>query len=179
MLRSLIKYIDDFPKPGIKFRDLSRMFESPVALSEIVQRVCSKLPKVQGTGLPAVDCIVGIEARGFALGAVLAYYLDVPFIMCRKAGKLPGKIRSMEYSLEYGTAVIEIQDSAPIKGDVLIVDDILATGGTTEAVAKLVSTFSNVKSITTFNILHLKDLGGLDYLKKNLPTCNHITLIDD
>ena len=123
-LKSLITDVPDFPQPGVVFKDISPLLKSPDALLYICQAI------VEGVNLDNVDYFVGIESRGFVLGSMLAAYHKKGFIPLRKAGKLPPPVIAESYTLEYGTATLEI---SPGTGRVMVVDDVLATGGTLQA----------------------------------------------
>lgn len=130
---SLIRDVPDFPKPGILFKDIHPVMEHPDALQEVVNLLAADA-KAKGA-----DIIVGIESRGFIFGVPMALQLNLPFAMARKLGKLPYDRISEEYSLEYGTATIEMHVDAVKPGQkAYIVDDLLATGGTAAAVGRLV-----------------------------------------
>lgn len=132
-LKQKIRSIPDFPKPGILFYDVTTLLRDPVGFREAIDAMCA--PYTKGS----IDLIVGIESRGFILGAAMADRLGAGFVPVRKLGKLPGKTIRESYSLEYGTDSLEVHDDAIEKGQrVLIVDDLLATGGTAAAVTKLV-----------------------------------------
>jgi adenine phosphoribosyltransferase len=132
-LREYIRDVPDFPSPGILFRDITPLLKSPEAFDHAIDRfadVCSGRP---------IDAVCGIEARGFLFAAPLALRLGKPLVPVRKAGKLPSRTVSVTYSLEYGEAAVEIHADAVSDGQrVLIVDDVLATGGTLAAAAELV-----------------------------------------
>jgi adenine phosphoribosyltransferase len=131
-IRRTIRDVPDFPKPGIMFKDITPIFEDQKLCTQIVDGFIEKLTKKP-------DAIVGIESRGFLFGILLANKLNVPFVMVRKAGKLPYKTIKYEYTLEYGSAAVEMHFNALKKDwNVLIHDDLLATGGTAEAAAHLV-----------------------------------------
>ena len=132
-LKEKIRVIEGFPKEGISFKDITTLVADGEAFKESIDRIVEHLKDKN------VDVILGPEARGFIFGVPVAYALGVGFVPVRKKGKLPGETVSIEYSLEYGVDVLEIHKDAIKKGQrVAIVDDLLATGGTVEAVAKLV-----------------------------------------
>ena len=133
-LRDHIRSIPDFPKPGILFYDISTLLAHPKAWRTTVERLADAVRPQRP------DLLVGIESRGFLVAAPLAYALGGGFAMVRKRGKLPGKIVSFTYDLEYGTDTIEMQEDAVAPGQrVIVVDDLIATGGTTEAAINLVT----------------------------------------
>lgn len=124
--------VPDFPEPGVGFKDLTPLFAAPTAFRAVVDDIASR-------GIGVADAVVGIEARGFILGAPVALAMGVPFVPIRKAGKTPGLTLQQEYDLEYGTATIEVRADAFSAGArVLLLDDVLATGGTAAAAASLV-----------------------------------------
>ena len=132
-LKSLIREIPDYPKPGILFYDITTLLKDTAGLKGVLDGL---LAQTDGLG---IEKVVGIEARGFIFGPALAYALGTGFVPIRKPKKLPAAIESMEYALEYGTDTMEIHRDAIEPGQrVLIVDDVLATGGTAQAAAKLV-----------------------------------------
>jgi len=165
-VRGTIRNVPDFPKPGIQFKDISTVLADPRLMNDIIGWVC-RPTKV----LPEpTDLFVGLDARGFLFGLPAALLTGIPFVMCRKAGKLPGETVGFKYALEYGTAEIEIQEGAIHEGDrVVIVDDLLATGGTAHAAAMLVQQLGGIVTECVF----ITELGFLDGRKKledlNIP----------
>lgn len=132
-LKKKIRNIPDFPKKGIVFRDITTLLADPEAFKESVEKLYERYKDEE------IDAVLGAEARGFIFGAVLAYKLGVGFIPVRKPGKLPFKTTKVSYDLEYGSNILEMHLDAVKKGDrVLIVDDLVATGGTAKAKAELV-----------------------------------------
>jgi len=133
-LRALVRDIPDFPKPGIVFKDITPLLANEVAFSSVIDET------VVHFGRGNVDKVVGIEARGFILASPVAYHFGAGFLPVRKAGKLPYQVEAEEYALEYGTATLELHADAVVPGErVLIVDDVLATGGTARAAARTTS----------------------------------------
>ncbi|MBN2309460.1 MAG: adenine phosphoribosyltransferase [Candidatus Hydrogenedentes bacterium] len=132
-LAALVRNIPDFPKPGVQFKDITTLLKHGDAFKYIID---GWKERYAGKG---VDAIVGAEARGFIFGAALAYAMELPFIPVRKPGKLPGETTAEAFELEYGTDTLEIHVDALSRGDrVVLVDDLLATGGTMAAICKLV-----------------------------------------
>ena len=135
-LKKCIRDIPNFPKEGIIFKDITTLLSKPTAFKRAIDLLAKKFAGQQ------IDIVVGIESRGFIFGSVLAYKLGAGFVPVRKKGKLPYKTKSVTYELEYGSDILEIHhDAIPSQSRVLIVDDLLATGGTVEAVIKLVKSF--------------------------------------
>ena len=136
-LKQHIREIPDFPKPGILFYDITTLLQNPLALRKTVDRFVWLFSHQQ------VDKVIGIESRGFMFAPILAYNLNAGFVPVRKPGKLPGQVVRQSYDLEYGSDSLEMHDDAIEPGDrVLIVDDLLATGGTARACADLASRFA-------------------------------------
>jgi adenine phosphoribosyltransferase len=166
-LKQKIRSIPDFPKPGILFYDVTTLLRDPDGFREAIDAMCAPYQK------GSIDLIVGIESRGFILGAAMADRLGAGFVPVRKLGKLPGKTVKVSYSLEYGTDSLEMHEDAITAGQrVLIVDDLLATGGTAEAVRKLVKKLDG-------NVVGLAFLVELDFLpgRKKLEGENlHVVL---
>src|ERR671924_701048 len=132
-LRALIRDVPDFPQPGVIFKDITPLLADPEAFSTVVDTIVVQF------GRGNVDKVVGIEARGFIIAAPVAYHFNAGFVPIRKVGKLPWETIDEEYELEYGTATLELHRDGIAAGErVLIVDDVLATGGTAKAAASLV-----------------------------------------
>ncbi len=153
-LKSYIRDIPDFPKPGILFRDITPLLQSPEAFSDVIERFSQHY---QGG---KIDVVLAIEARGFLFGAPLAQRLAKPLVPVRKQGKLPFETHSVSYSLEYGTDAVEIHKDGVVAGHrVLIVDDLLATGGTMAAACRLVEkSGGQVEGLAL--VIELVELGG-------------------
>lgn len=166
-LEDTIENIPDFPIPGIQFKDISPIFLDPKLYEDIIKDLVA-------FSKGKVDAVCGIESRGYLFGIAIAMALEVPFILIRKAGKLPPPIISEKYDLEYGSAVIETREGPIKKGQrILIHDDLLATGGTTEAAAKLVE--KQGATVTQFSFLiGLTALNGDEKLKKFNSEIYHI-----
>ncbi len=161
-LKKIIRDIPDFPKAGIIFKDISTILKDPIALKSAVDLMANKYKNDK------ITKVVAVESRGFIFGSVLAYKLGAGFILVRKKGKLPYKTRAISYDLEYGTDTLEIhEDAITSKDRVLIVDDLLATGGTVEAVVKLLKDFK-AKIVGTAFLIELSFLKGRERLK-DLP----------
>ena len=160
-LKNYIRSIPDYPKKGILFRDITTLIKDENAFAETIDQIVNKSKKFN------FDKIAAIESRGFVFASAVSYILKKPFIMLRKKNKLPAKVHSIDFELEYGTATIEVhKDSLDEKDSVLIIDDLIATGGTAEAAAKLVE-ISNSKVAAFVFVINLFDLGGSDNLLKN------------
>ena len=157
-LRDRIRTVPHWPIEGVMFRDITTLVQDP----EAFQYTCDAFyERYKGKD---IDKIVGIDARGFIFGAVLAYKLNIGFVMVRKKGKLPPKTIQQEYSLEYGTNTVEISEHGIRQGDrVLIVDDLIATGGTVAAAAKLVEQLGG-KVIECAFVIELPDLKGREQI---------------
>ncbi|KAF0143396.1 MAG: adenine phosphoribosyltransferase [Nitrospirae bacterium] len=160
-IKSKIRTIPDYPKKGIMFRDITTLIKDPVGFRLVIDNMSQRYIK----GDVKFDIIVGIESRGFIIGGALAYALGKGFIPIRKKGKLPGKTIKHEYALEYGTDTIEIHKDALKKGaKVLLVDDLLATGGTALASAALIEKLGGIVTEMAF-IVDLPEVGGAKKLK--------------
>lgn len=155
-IKSKIRTVPDYPRKGVMFRDITTLIKDPVGFRIIIDSMTQRYIK----GDIDFDVIVGIESRGFIIGGALSYCLGKGFVPIRKKGKLPADTIKHEYALEYGTDIIEIHKDAIEKGDkVLLVDDLLATGGTALASAVLLEKLGGVISEMAF-IVNLPDIGG-------------------
>ena len=153
-IKSKIRTIENYPIDGVMFRDITTLFEDPEGLREAIDLLVARYKDLK------IDKIAVIEARGFLLGAPLAYLLNVGLILIRKTGKLPAKTIDQEYKLEYGSDRIEVHDDAIEKGEkILIVDDLIATGGTVEAAVRLVEKMQG-EIVECCFIVDLPDIGG-------------------
>ena len=159
-LKKLIREVPDFPKPGINFYDITTLLKDRAALKAVVDLLAERYKSAQ------VDLVLGIEARGFIFAPMLAYALHTGFIPVRKPKKLPAPCERVEYALEYGSDVLELHKDAIEPGqNVLIVDDVLATGGTAEAVTRLVEILQGNVAGLAF-VIELDFLKGRDRLKR-------------
>ena len=161
-LKDFIRSIPDYPKKGILFRDITTLIKNEKAFAETINQLVEKTKKYK------FDKIAAIESRGFVFASAVSYVLKKPFIMLRKKNKLPAEVHSIDFELEYGTATIEVhKDSIEKNENVLIIDDLIATGGTAEAAAKLVEISGGNVACFIF-VINLFDLNGCDNLiKKN------------
>jgi adenine phosphoribosyltransferase len=158
-LAALIRNVPDFPKPGIQFKDVTTLLQHPVAFRAIIDGWKERYMDKQ------IDAIVGMDARGFIFGAPLAYAMDLPFVPARKKGKLPAETISEDFELEYGTATMQMHADALKEGDrVVIIDDLLATGGTAAAIRRLVERLGAVVVEIAF-VVELPPLGGRERLQ--------------
>lgn len=159
-LREFIRDIPDFPQKGILFRDITPLLKNKEAFEFAINEMCKPFKNEN------IDIVVGIEARGLIIAAPIAFNIKAGFVPIRKPGKLPWKTKRREYELEYGMAILEVHEDAIKKNDrVLIVDDVLATGGTAKATAELVKQLGG--EVIGFDFLiELKDLNGRDVLKE-------------
>ena len=161
-LKNFIRSIPDYPKKGILFRDITTLIKDENAFSETINQILERSKKIDFTKIAA------IESRGFVFASAISYLLKKPLIMLRKKNKLPAEVHSVDFELEYGKATIEVHKDSIEKNDsVLIIDDLIATGGTAEAAAKLIE-ISNGKVAGFIFVINLFDLGGSENLiKKN------------
>ena len=158
-LENTIENIPDFPKPGIQFKDITPIFLNPKLYEDVIADLAN-------FSRGKVDAVCGIESRGYLFGIAVAVALEVPFVLIRKAGKLPPPFVGVKYDLEYGSAEIEMRTGQIKPGQrILIHDDLLATGGTTEAAARLVEKQGATVSQFSF-LIGLKDLHGEERLKQ-------------
>tara|TARA_S200000501_G_scaffold4843_1_gene4181 strand:+ start:940 stop:1467 length:528 start_codon:yes stop_codon:yes gene_type:complete len=159
-LKNYIRSIPDYPKKGILFRDITTLIKDENAFKETINQIVERSKKFSFTKIAA------IESRGFVFASAVSYILNKPFIMLRKKNKLPADVHSVDFKLEYGTATIEVhKDSISLSDSVLIIDDLIATGGTAEAAAKLIEISKGKVSAFIF-VINLFDLNGSDNLKK-------------
>ena len=153
-IKSKIRTIENYPIDGVMFRDITTLLKDPIGLQDTVNKLLERYKDVK------IDKIAAIEARGFVIGAPLAYLLNVGLVLIRKPGKLPFDTKEQEYKLEYGTDRIEVHVDAIEKGEkVLIVDDLIATGGTVEAAVKLIQKMQ-AEIVECCFIVDLPDIGG-------------------
>ena len=159
-LKDYIRSIPDYPKKGILFRDITTLIKDADAFEECINQIIERSKNYK------IDKIAAIESRGFVFASAVSYLLKKPFIMLRKKNKLPAETHSVDFELEYGTATIEVHKDSIDKDDsVLIIDDLIATGGTAQAAAKLVE-ISGGNVVAFIFAINLFDLNGCDNLTK-------------
>ena len=159
-LKEFIRSIPDYPKKGILFRDITTLIKNEKAFKYTIDQIVERSKKIK------FDKIAAIESRGFVFASAVSYILKKPFVMLRKKNKLPADVHSVDFELEYGTATIEIhKDSINENDSVLIIDDLIATGGTAEAAAKLIE-ISKGKVAAFIFVINLFDLNGCNNLTK-------------
>lgn len=159
-LKQHIRTVPNWPKPGIDFKDITPLLKEPDVIKQIIEDICAQYSKTP------IDLVAGIEARGFIIGPLIAQALGKGFIPIRKAGKLPYKTKKVTYELEYGTASIEMHEDAVEQGqNILLVDDVLATGGTALAASKLIEE-SGGKVASCYFLITLSSLEGKEKIKK-------------
>lgn len=159
-IKSLIRTIPHYPKPNIMFRDITSLLKDPIGFKITINELVRRYADME------IDKVMGIEARGFIVGAPLAYALGKGFVPIRKKGKLPAETIGHDYELEYGTDRIEIHTDAITPGErVLLVDDLLATGGTAEAATRLIEKIGG-KIVECCFVIDLPDIGGRKRLEK-------------
>jgi adenine phosphoribosyltransferase len=166
-LKDFIRSIPDYPKKGILFRDITTLIKNEKAFTECINQIVERSKNYK------IDKIAAIESRGFVFASAVSYILKKPFVLLRKKNKLPAELYSVDFELEYGTATIEVhKDSFEENDSVLIIDDLIATGGTAEAAAKLIE-ISKAKVAAFIFVINLFDLGGCDLLRnKNFKVEN-------
>ena len=159
-LKEHIRSIPDYPKKGILFRDITTLIKNENAFAESINQIVERVKEIK------FDKIAAIESRGFVFASAVSYLLKKPFVMLRKKNKLPAEVHSIDFELEYGTATIEVHKDSIQKDDrVLIIDDLIATGGTAEAAAKLIEISGGKVACFVF-VINLFDLNGCDNLVK-------------
>jgi adenine phosphoribosyltransferase len=159
-LKDHIRSIADYPKKGILFRDITTLIKNEKAFAETIDKIIEKTKSFK------IDKIAAIESRGFVFASAVSYLLKKPFVLLRKKNKLPAETYSVDFELEYGTATIEVHKDSIDKDDhVLIIDDLIATGGTADAAAKLIE-MSKGKVAGFIFVINLFDLNGSDHLLK-------------
>ena len=159
-LKEYIRSIQDYPKKGILFRDITTLIKNENAFTECINQIVERSKKFK------FNKIAAIESRGFIFASAVSYILKRPFILLRKKNKLPAEVHSVDFELEYGTATMEVhKDSVNQNDSVLLIDDLIATGGTAEAAAKLIE-MSKGKVAGYVFVINLFDLGGNDNLLK-------------
>ena len=160
-LKDFIRSIPDYPKKGILFRDITTLIKDKEAFIETIDQIIERSKKFR------FEKIAAIESRGFVFASAVSYILKKPFILLRKKNKLPADVHSIDFELEYGTATIEVhKDSIKENENILIIDDLIATGGTAKAAAKLIE-MSKGKVAAFIFVINLFDLGGCNELLKN------------
>lgn len=153
-VKSVIRTIPDWPEPGINFRDIAPIFQDPKAMKMVASAFVQRYLDMQPSHIACID------ARGFLFGSILAYELNLPLVLVRKKGKLPGETLHQEYTLEYGTASVEMQADSLNEGDrVVLIDDLIATGGTILAACTLIKKLG-AEVIEAAALIDLPDLGG-------------------
>lgn len=174
LLLENLRNVPDFPKPGIHFKDVSTLFKNPACIHEMLDELL-RLYKDKG-----ITKVVGIESRGFVMGAMLAERLGAGFVMCRKPGKLPAETRKATYLKEYGFDTIEIHTDAIVPGDIVLIhDDLLATGGSMQAAHDLVMQFHPEKVYLNFLIeLRMEGLEGRKFLGEGHDITTLLTIYE-
>ena len=159
-LKKHIRSIQDYPKKGILFRDITTLIKNPEAFKYTNDKIVELSKKLD------FDKVSAIESRGFVFASTVSYILNKPFILLRKKNKLPAETHSVDFKLEYGEATIEVHKDSIAKGEkILVIDDLIATGGTAEAAAKLIEISGGIVAGFIF-VINLFDLNGNDLLKK-------------
>ena len=171
-LKDFIRSIPDYPKKGILFRDITTLIKDEKAFKATIDQIIERSKNFK------IDKIAAIESRGFVFASAVSYLLKKPFIMLRKKNKLPADVHSVDFELEYGTATIEVhKDSFKENDSVLVIDDLIATGGTADAAAKLIE-MSNANVAAFIFVINLFDLGGCDNLRTKNYKIDKIAAIE-
>lgn len=171
-IKSKVRTIPDYPKPGIMFRDITTLLKDPIGFKLTIDTLVERYAKMD------IQKVVGIESRGFILGAPLAYALGTGFVPIRKRGKLPAQTIGYDYELEYGADRVEIHTDAIEPGErVLLVDDLVATGGTALAAVELIKQV-NGELVEAAFVINLPDIGGMDRLKARGVACHTLTAFE-
>ncbi|MDA0369399.1 MAG: adenine phosphoribosyltransferase [Proteobacteria bacterium] len=171
-IKSRIRTIPDYPKPGIMFRDITTLLQDPVGFRLTIEGL------IQPYAGQRIDKVAAIEARGFILGGAVAEKLEAGFVPIRKKGKLPGKTIGRDYQLEYGTDRVEVHDDAILEGEkVLLVDDLIATGGTAMAAIALIEAIGGDIVSCAF-VVDLPDLGGAQRIRDSGHTVHFLCAFD-
>lgn len=160
-LKSIIPIVPDWPKPGVNFLDITPILENPDAFSYCTEQIVNYIRSVDATS------IVAVESRGFPFAAAAAHVSGLPMLLARKPNKLPGAVYQQSYDTEYSTDTIEIKQTAQVGSRPIIIDDLLATGGTILAVAELLRKNFTVDQVTAAVVINLKFLSGHDVLATN------------
>ena len=172
-LKELVRTIPDYPKAGIMFRDITTLIGHARGFRAAIRRLAAPFEDM------AVDAVAGIEARGFIVGGAVADRLGTGFIPIRKQGKLPWRAIGQDYRLEYGTDIVEMHEDAVRPGErVLIVDDLIATGGTVEAAVKLIRRLGGEVAGAAF-VIELPGLGGVSRLERDMGIRAHVVIAFD
>ncbi len=172
-LKALVRSIPDYPKPGIMFRDITTLIGDAAGFALAIRKLAAPYHNER------IDAVAGIEARGFILGGAVADRLGTGFIPIRKKGKLPWRAIGQDYQLEYGTDIIEMHEDAVRPGErVLIVDDLIATGGTVEAAVKLIHRLGGEVAGAAF-LIDLPELGGAKRLERDCQVSAHVLMAFD
>ena len=162
-MRESIRTVQNFPIPGIQYRDITGLLEDPNAFRESIMSLTSACMEFN------CNSIIGIESRGFIFSSPIAFDLNLPLVLARKPGKLPNATVSKAYTLEYGEAELHIQEISPIMGKIVIIDDLIATGGTALACADLIHENWKIpkKNILILAVIDLPDLGGSNLIREH------------
>lgn len=173
-LKQIIRTVDDFPKPGVKFLDVTSILENP----EAFRRTVNWFIKI--SAIHQIESIIAIDARGFIWGGAIANELQIPLHLARKPGKLPGNVITQAYDTEYSTASLSMLKDVTIKGPVLVIDDILATGGTLNAVGSLLESEFKIRARHQVHavVINLNFLPGKQFLTSKGYTVEHLVNFD-